>query len=284
MYKNVDFGFGIKNGITILKSTNNITDTRIQNFKKGAKKFLSKMIDHLLKNSPIRSPFHVYEPNMYMVDCPEACKKLFKHLLHACVWTQYVHGGLSGSMCMNPICTWWTVRKHVGNYSSSFCMHVYEPNMYMVDCPEACRKLFKHLLRKLVSSKHISCSLADDAKSECWQFLDTIVKKNKEWFMNYDIDNDPLDEFFMEYLAATHRFANVSEIFKFVLTLLHGHAAVERGFSINDHVLADNLQEDNLIAKCFVSDHMKNRVFQSFDVPMTRGLLSNVKSTYSRYN
>ena len=170
------------------------------------------MIDHLLKNSPIRSPF--------------AC------------WCR----------CMNP--------------------------MYMVDCPEACKKLLEHLLQKLVSSKHISCSLADDAKSEYMQFPDTIVKKNKESFMNYDIDNDHLDEFFMKYLEGTHRFANVSEIVKFVLTLSHGQAAVERGFSINDHVLADNLQEDNLIAKCFVIDHMKTHVFRSFDVPMPRDLLS----------
>ena len=102
-----------------------------------------------------------------------------------------------------------------------------------MDCPEACKKLLEHLFQKLVSSKHISCNLADDAKSEYRQFL---VKKNKESFMNYDIDNAHLDEFFMKYLEGTHGFAKVSEIVKFVLTLSHGQAAVERGFSINDHV------------------------------------------------
>ena len=70
----VDLGFGMKHEIIIFKSINKITDTQIQNFKKGAKKFLSKMIGHLLMNSPYRSPFArwVYEPE--------------------------VHGGLPGSM------------------------------------------------------------------------------------------------------------------------------------------------------------------------------------------
>ena len=34
--------------------------------------------------------------------------------------------------------------------------------------------------------------------------------------MNYDIDNDHLNKFFMKYLEGTHRFAKISEVAKFV--------------------------------------------------------------------
>ena len=106
----VDLGFGMKHEISLLKSTQKITE----NFKMCTKRFFVKDESPHLEAFPNSIPFYmlvqVYGPNL--------------------------HGGLP-----------WRLQEN---------------------------------MEKQVSSKYITCTLADDAKSEYRQFLNTIVKKIKK--------------------------------------------------------------------------------------------------------
>ena len=62
--------------------------------------------------------------------------------------------------------------------------------------PDSCRKLFDRILEKLVSSKHLIEADADPAKSEYANFLQTVVKKNRSSFQDFQVDEVGLDEFF----------------------------------------------------------------------------------------
>ena len=48
----------------------------------------------------------------------------------------------------------------------------------------------------------------------------------------------------------------VAKVLKIVLTLSHGQASVERGFSVNKSLLVENLSAKSLISQRIVYDHM----------------------------
>ena len=96
---------------------------------------------------------------------------------------------------------------------------------------------------KLVEYKQVTSHVADEAEKEYKKFLYTVVKESKAFFLEFDKSKDRLDEFFMRYLSDTVRFNNFMLIVKMVLTLAHGQADVERGFSLNDKLLVENMQE-----------------------------------------
>ena len=56
-----------------------------------------------------------------------------------------------------------------------------------------------------------------------------------------------------------------------------------RGFSISEKTLFENLGNDNLIAKHIVIDHMLTHDLKAYDLPITRELLSSVRSAHSKY-
>ena len=67
------------------------------------------------------------------------------------------------------------------------------------------------------------------------------------------------------------------------MTLSHGQSEVERGFSINENVLMDNMNMETIIAQRKVIDYMKKNDFRPDDIPMSKALLQNAKQAYSRY-
>ena len=68
----------------------------------------------------------------------------------------------------------------------------------MVKYPDSCRKLFDQVLEKLVSSKHFIEANADAAKNDYANFLQTVVKKIRSSFQDFQVDEVTLDYFFYE--------------------------------------------------------------------------------------
>ena len=52
--------------------------------------------------------------------------------------------------------------------------------------------------------------------------------------------------------------SKVWEVFKIIFMLLHGQAAVERGFSVNSKLLVENLLEKTLVVSRFVCSSVKS--------------------------
>ena len=68
-----------------------------------------------------------------------------------------------------------------------------------------------------------------------------------------------------------------------VLTLSHGQTDVERGFSLNDKLLVENMQEQSLILQRIVKDNMLSSGYKPHNIPISRDLIKSVDNSYSLY-
>ena len=68
----------------------------------------------------------------------------------------------------------------------------------------------------------------------------------------YDLTNQKL----VSVTFSSKFFKNLVKVAKLVLTLSHGQASVERGFSINKSILETNMKEESIIARNLIRDHI----------------------------
>ena len=78
--------------------------------------------------------------------------------------------------------------------------------IYMVEDRDACKRLFDHIIAKLVSTKHFSSEFADECKQQYSASLRIIVKADKASFLNFDIDSTRLDVFLLGCMKDSVRF------------------------------------------------------------------------------
>ena len=123
---------------------------------------------------------------------------------------------------------------------------------------------FEKALSKLVNSKVIAPTLADKAESTYHKFAIGTVKERKYDFLNFDKRVQRLDQFLICCISGTKDFTESDKVFKISLTLSHGQAQVERGFSANAKRLVENQNTVSLITQRIIHDRMrfiKHQVF-----------------------
>ena len=76
--------------------------------------------------------------------------------------------------------------------------------------------------------------------------------------LNKNDDIDRLDDFFFTKLDVEKKYPELSKviIIIIILTLSHGRADTERGFSQNKTMLQQNIKEDSISSKRIIEDHM----------------------------
>ena len=91
-----------------------------------------------------------------------------------------------------------------------------------------------------------------------------------------------MDTFFVTLLANNKDQDALFEVTKLILTLSHGNAEVESGFSINADVLVTNMQEESVVAQRQVYDgiHASGGLL---NININASLMSYVRSSHSTY-
>ena len=69
-----------------------------------------------------------------------------------------------------------------------------------------------------------------------------------------------------------------------ILTLNHGQAAVEQGFSIKNSLSKVNISEKPLVCKKIVRDHLTSNQLKPHTVPVTNQLIRSVALARQKYN
>ena len=92
-----------------------------------------------------------------------------------------------------------------------------------------------------------------------------------------------LDHFLYEELIDKREFEDLWTLFKQLLTLFHGQASVERGFSVNKEVVAPNLEEVSLASIRLVQISMMENNMKVADFVITEDLLSSCSQALSRH-
>ena len=67
------------------------------------------------------------------------------------------------------------------------------------------------------------------------------------------------------------------------MTLSHGQAAVERGFSINNSLSIINVSEKSLVCKKLVKDHLLSNQQEAHTFPITSHLIHSVATARQKY-
>ena len=99
----------------------------------------------------------------------------------------------------------------------------------------------------------------------------------KDVFRTFDQKTDRIDSFYAGIMSESASYKDCWEIFKFVFTLSHGQASIEKGFSINKELLVENLQEESIVCQRMVYDHVNCSGKSITEVPMTNALLESCK-------
>ena len=139
---------------------------------------------------------------------------------------------------------------------------------------------FDSLLQNLHLKNHISSVDADKCKNLFQRFCtDELYTSSLKSFE----PTTKLDHFYTRLLQSEPDFAPLFDLIKRVLTLSHGNASVESGFSCNENILVENLKEQSLISHRIVYDYIHQ--FDSFlDIPINKELLQYCRLARSRYH
>ena len=123
----------------------------------------------------------------------------------------------------------------------------------------------------------------DEAKAEYLRFIDTKCVLFKGKFLAFDAANDRVDTSLGTFLHGQKEYASLWKVYVFVFVLSHGQNAVERGFSVNENMLVENLEYQSLIGQRMVYDHMFSQKIklESYEPPLD--LIKSCSKAYSRY-
>ena len=124
---------------------------------------------------------------------------------------------------------------------------------YMLNKSSATLKTkLQKLLHHLISLKIISTTTAQETLKK---YMD-ILRNEEEKFLSFKA-SQRLDEFFFSIVSLESVSKELASALKLILTLSHGQACVERGFSINNTVLLTNMKPNPVIARKTIMDHMQ---------------------------
>ena len=79
-------------------------------------------------------------------------------------------------------------------------------------------------------------------------------------------------------------FAKLWDVFKLLMTISHGQASVERGYSVDEDMLIECLQEKTVVALRTVCDGISATKQDFTELPFNPRLKRNVKAARMRYS
>ena len=138
----------------------------------------------------------------------------------------------------------------------------------MMSNPDQAIKMFQEVLQRQIETRWKTSGDADTVLAEYRKLVSDTKRYHLDKFSSFKITTDILDSFLFEVLQNQNESQQLWITMQLILTLSHGQATVERGFSVNKEVLAPNLQETSLVAmrlvlssvqaeKCKVADMLE---------------------------
>ena len=125
------------------------------------------------------------------------------------------------------------------------------------------KRLFIHLM-KLNILTSVKCN---KITAQFTDFTGSQLKLYAEKFRCFESSTKDLDEFYFNNIDL-QSFKELSFLVKTILTLSHGQASAERGFTVNNTVINVNMSEDSIVAKKIIKDHMisNNLTYESLQI------------------
>ena len=105
-------------------------------------------------------------------------------------------------------------------------------------------------------------------------------RSKKSWW-SFQKD-ERLDELYFDTLGFS-RFKKLASVVALDLTLNHGQASVERGFSQNSNLFQVNMSPNTVTSKRFIKDHMLANNLKSYAITSVSSIMKPFRSARMRY-
>lgn len=115
---------------------------------------------------------------------------------------------------------------------------------------------FRGLVEKLVETGRFIEADADKAVYEYADFVDSVALKCHSEFTAFTLSNGRVDLLLHKHIATSTSYTKLWVVVKQLMLLSHGQAAVERGFSVNRQVEADNISGQTIISRRLVCSYV----------------------------
>lgn len=161
-------------------------------------------------------------------------------------------------------------------YSLTKAVTCFNPATAVVN--EVNKTEMQNLLGILVEHKWVDGSTADRAEREylhaCKQPF--VIEELK----NYDYKSR-IDIFWRDLLQKVSDCKNLMNVMKIIMSLSHGNANVERGFSVNSECLVENLKEETLVAQRIIYDSIISTVGDVKSFVIQKSLIHSFRNAHS---
>ena len=159
---------------------------------------------------------------------------------------------------------------------------IFDPLIACQDNVGTLQSKLKKLLDHLINHKLFQPQLCDKIMQQFLEFVGHDLKLLTDLFQSCKREETSLDEFYFEK-TDIRRFRELALLLKVILTLSHGQAAVERGFSINNSLSIVNISEKSLVCKKLVKDHLLSNQQEAHTVLITNQLIRSVATARQKY-
>ena len=128
------------------------------------------------------------------------------------------------------------------------CSSVFGPHQMITDSAESLQSKMKKLLHHLCKLDILHNTSCDKSMEQYIELIQHDVTLIHDKFKSFYRNLTPLDDFFFQ-VVGIQKYHELAHVLKIILTLSHGQAAVERGFSVGKSVLNVNMTPTSIMSK-----------------------------------
>ena len=159
------------------------------------------------------------------------------------------------------------------------------PN-YINSHPSSSIGKFERVLTLMLEKNFFKGDECDELKSQYKDFISLSKLDYRNKFANYNVLTDRLDAFLFSIIGRKDEYSKLWEFIKIILTLSHGQAAIERGFSVNKNLSSTNMLQKTIVAQRIVCDGVSkilgpNDGLENFQIE--NALLAFVRNSRGKY-
>ena len=160
---------------------------------------------------------------------------------------------------------------------------IFDPKTFIAYNSDKVEKILEKLLHHLMGLHRINASTCNKIVLQLDLFHKE-VESCSDKFTKYDRHEEPLDSFYFTLFPRLHsRYPELSYLLKLILVLSHGQASVERGFSLRNSTLKDNISDLSTYSKRVIIDHMLSNKIKASTMEISTLMMVSYKSARTKY-
>ena len=148
---------------------------------------------------------------------------------------------------------------------------------------EATKKGLKSLLFELLDCKLITAKYSDNIMKELEELINNEFVLHKDKFLSFDKASQHMDVFYFQSSINITKYISFASMLKFICTLSHGQASVDRCSSFRNVILEENLITESLNVQRIILDHMISNDLKPESTLITANFIVAVGASRLKY-